>query len=166
MGWAIIPVAYSIGSITSGSVLGVVKGLVLWGICYHQLVHLVFPEMPEGAVNPVMDLALPALAQGQVSPNLMTQVFGAHGSWSIVPALTLAAAAAFRILKAGALPTTPARRALPLLASCAIPLLLTATVVLVGPRWGEKRTRKFVRWMGRLEKTELAATRGAGDSNE
>ena len=43
--------------------------------------------------------------------------------------------------------------------SMILPLMLA--VFLVGPRWNEKRTRKFIKWMNTMEKVELAQDKGS-----
>jgi hypothetical protein len=156
LAWAMIPVAYSLSRVTSWGGIGVTRGFVIWGLFYYQLTHLVFPEMPENAVNPVMDLVVPALANGHLSPNLLTRVFGVTGSWSIVPALFLVAVAAYWILRADVpLNMEWSKRIRALLVSCAVLLPMILTICLIGPRWSKKETRHFLKWMDRMSKIEI-----------
>jgi len=147
MGWAMIPVAYAIDAMrTSVAGDGAARGLVLAGILYHQVVHAVFPELPEGATNPMLDAVLPALRLGVVSPNLGMQWLGLHGLWSLLPLalLVLAAIVVLLFIDRRRWPTRAERWSL-FLAAFALVLPLALYCLLRKQGWGPDDIRWFTR---------------------
>ena len=67
------------------SVEALTRGLIAWGFVYHQLVHVVLPELPPSRTNPLVDVVLPALRRGLVAPNLGAKLTGQLGLTSLWP---------------------------------------------------------------------------------
>ncbi len=154
LAWAAIPVAYSMRHLNSIIGAGVTRGMVVCGILHYQWVHLVFPELPEAVLNPIADLLIPAMKAGVLSPNLAAGLSGVPGAWTLLPAVVLVGLVlAFVLTARSALRGRGGLKRLVLIAGTTlIPFALA--VILVGPRWGEGESRRFIRWMKKLEKIE------------
>jgi hypothetical protein len=132
---------------------GIGAGLVLIGVLYHQIVHLVFPELPKDILNPLLDVVFPALAQGRVSPNLAAKLFGAQGFSSIIPAMFLIAATCAMILWRGFGAITGAlKKGLSSAVAVFFVVVFIVIVYFEGPSWTEASTERF---LSNMEKYEL-----------
>ena len=153
MAWAMIPVAVAFQFMRrSFDFDGFGRGLAVAGICYHQIVHAVFPELPETATNPIVDVVSPSLRAGQVSPNLGTKLMGWNGLQSVRPLFWMVTLAVAIVLFRGmrTWPSTRERRSVFLVALGAVlPIALYA--LYVPPGWDPARVHKFVDWLARLE---------------
>jgi hypothetical protein len=147
MGWAMIPVARAIDALRAWPAGdGAARGLALGGVLYCQAVHAVFPELPEGATNPMLDAVLPALRAGVVSPNLGMKWLGLHGTWSLVPlaVLVLAAVAVLLGIDRRRWPARGDRLSM-FLAALALLLPLALYCLLHKQGWGPDDIRWFTR---------------------
>ncbi len=155
MGWTMIPVALCAATLGRWSATdGIARGLALFGLLYHQAVHAVFPELPENATHPAVDVVLPALRGDHVSPNLASSLLGWQGRSSLVPLGIL-------VLIAGAVLIVRARegrsrkaRALTALVTVGAALLCAAPLVFAEPGWSEGEVRKFTDWLAQLAAAE------------
>lgn len=151
MGWAMLPVAFSLRRAARHLTTdGLARGLALAGIAYHQLVHGVFPELPEDATNPVFDVVLPSLSAGSVSPNLATGLLGWQGLRSLLPLFLLALLAGAAVLRAGGEARTRDERAARAFVALAPLLLLALLVLLAGQGWTTPELDGFQRWLASL----------------
>ena len=129
MGWTMIPIAFCVAALGRWRASdGIPRGLALFGLLYHQAVHAVFPELPENATHPVVDVILPALRGDHVSPNLASSLFGWQGRSSLVPLGILVA--------------------IGVLLLCSVPLLFAK------PGWSEGEARRFTDWLAQLSEAE------------
>lgn len=156
LAWAVVPVAFSLDQLRSPWVGSLARGFVIVGIVYHQVVHLVFPEMPENAWNPIVDLVVPALSKGQLSPNLVSSLMGHSSLVSAIPAVVLVTVVVVLILRTAFPLEVPSdKRGVMSLVSLGVALPLVVAIVLVGPQFKEKRRRNFIKWMGKMDRQEL-----------
>ncbi|MEM1347420.1 MAG: hypothetical protein AAGI01_02620 [Myxococcota bacterium] len=93
MGWSMIAATFPLvywNSSVGWSVL--TRGLIACGFVYHQLVHVVLPELPPSVTNPLLDVTLPALRQGVFAPNVVSWLTGTSSLWTLSPMAIVAAA--------------------------------------------------------------------------
>ena len=164
MGVAMIPVAFAVTHLSTKSVWlnGIVVGLGVWGVLYHQFVHFVFPELPETAQNPFLDIVLPAISVDTHSPNLLSSISGAYAWWQIIPLVCLVVILLVptmtSLLKRSKPKGSGLSRIIKFTFSSLVPTILMAAVIYsVGPKWSEKKTVRFLDWMQRMSDTELNA---------
>ncbi|MBI5487565.1 MAG: hypothetical protein HY905_09545 [Deltaproteobacteria bacterium] len=151
MGWAMLPVAFCLRRAARRLTTdGLACGLALAGIAYHQVVHGVFPELPEDATNPVVDVVLPVLNAGTVSPNLANGLLGWQGVRSLLPLFALVLLAGAAILRGAAEGRTRDERVARVFVAL-VPLLLLALLILIaGQGWTGPEQDGFLRWLGKL----------------
>jgi hypothetical protein len=157
MAWAMIPVAFCLQA--AGRRLltdALARGLALAGLAVHQLVHGVFPELPEEATNPLMDAVLPAASGLYVSPNLATGILGWQGLKSLLPLFGLTLLAGAAILRGGPAARTREQSWGRVLVALVPMLLLALLVLLNGPGWTNPEMEAFLRWLARLGRSEAA----------
>lgn len=156
MGIAMIPVAVASTHISATSLWhrGLVFGLGIWGVLYHQSIHLTFPEMPETAHNPMLDLVVPAIRADILSPNLFSKLSGSSELWQIFPVSVVIGVllwtVAARLLRQLTVLETIRFVVIALLPT----LLMMSIIYLVGPRWSPAKTERFLDWMHRMSITE------------
>lgn len=155
MAWTAVPVAACIDAMARWPIAsGFARGLTLFGILIHQAVHAVFPELPEGATNPLIDALLPALRSGHVSPNLMSRAFGVYGPKSLLPLAVLVLIAVCVVMLRGGRETRRAQRAWWAGTAIATVLLCVMPSMLAKPGWAPHEVKRFTQWMAQLEATE------------
>jgi hypothetical protein len=135
---------------------GGLLGLAVAGVVYQQMVHVVFAELPETAKNPMKDLIVPALQKGVLSPNLISWYSGHQALESLIlPAVLLLVVLGVLIsrhYKKNRLTT-----GLKISGSALLPIAaLSLAIVLAPPSWTPSKTKRFLRWMNKLEKKEYA----------
>jgi hypothetical protein len=158
MGLMMIPAAHAASTLRKNTLfLGVLLGLSTTGIVYHQLVHVVFPELPESARNPIQDVVWSAIQQGRFSPNLFSRLSDRPAPWSmwglVCILLSISVSICLRYKK------SLVRSMRFFIGLLVPPALLISSILLVPPSWNEKRTIKFLKWIHSLEKVEYAETR-------
>jgi hypothetical protein len=160
MTWAAIPAAYAADRFNGRAVLGgLARGLVLAGVLYNQLVHLVFSELPETATNPLIDVVIPALKEGLLSPNLVSRLTGTSGLWNASISIALVAIAALVIVGRGlSVHRGWLKKGMSVLASLCVVVPLVVAIHLTGPGMSRAGSEKFIRWLKRLDKTEYSKT--------
>lgn len=135
--------------------VGLICGMVVWGMGYHQLIHLVYQEPPDFSLNPALDIIVPALERGIVAPNLAFRITEAPGLWNTLPAIALVMILAVFVCWRGlSLLTGKRRKLLAGLVSLAVVAAFSAAVLLAGPSWKEKRSRRFVKTIERHAELE------------
>lgn len=63
----------------------IARGLLVAGVLIQQLIHIVFPELPETATNPLPDIVWPSLRAAHISPNLLSSLTTIQGLPSLIP---------------------------------------------------------------------------------
>ncbi len=155
MAWTAVPVAACIDAMERWPIAsGFARGLALFGILIHQAVHAVFPELPEGATNPLIDAVIPALRGDHVSPNLVSRAFGVQGPKSLLPLAVLVLIAACAVVLRGGRETRRAQRAWWAGAAIATALLCAVPSMSAKPGWAAHEVKRFTQWMAQLEATE------------
>ena len=124
------------------------KGLVVCGIAYNQIQVAFLGELPLGAKNPLMDVALPFYRADLPSPNLLTAHTGWTGVESLIPLAVVAAALGGFVLVRG-VGRTPGfgRRVAIVLVSLLPTVGFGGAVWQIGPSWKQKGRQKFKRAM-------------------
>lgn len=155
---ASIPVAFAVDKLKNNAVLlGLIVGAILASFFYHQVVHLVFPELPETVGNPLLDLVLPAMDKGIFSPNLFSRAAGAPGQWTILPAFGSIAATVFLIIGRGwTLQKRSERKLISIAATICVICGFLFMVFQGGPTWSDPKKARFIGMMKRWEKIEFA----------
>lgn len=134
------------------------RGAVVTAVLYHQLVHAFFPEPPNTAENPILDVVVELARARLVAPNLVQ----AHlpGLWSLLPlAAVVAGISAWLLFRRMRIRRLVARLTLPL-ASLALVGLLLVYVRLAGPAWNAKERKDFTSYVRGLS---YAETRGESE---
>ncbi|MGE5718677.1 MAG: hypothetical protein ACM3XQ_02245, partial [Nocardioidaceae bacterium] len=145
-------------------VFGAAVGCVAAGILYHQTVHVVFPEPPPHLKNPVLDIVVPALARGVLSPNRAAELSGAPGLWTLVfPGMATLGVIYVLYRRTSGIANSARDRAGAVAGALLAPALLTAAVMIAGPSVPERRHHRFADWMLELEHCETAECSRAGD---
>ena len=87
MGVAMIPIAFAIDRVLDSPpwLRGLVLGAVIVGVAYNELSQAVFPELPENALNPVVDIMIPMFRADIVTPNIISHYFGPTGGATLIP---------------------------------------------------------------------------------
>ncbi len=148
MGLALLPIALVAerGAASLG-VRALVLGFALFGVLYHQAVHVVFPEMPERMENPLFDLVLPAFRGDVLSPSLVSALTGAYGRATALPlavvSLALGAYLAARLVRGLSLDAKLTVG----LAALGVCLPLVTAIAAVGPSTSAEAQGNFVKWM-------------------
>jgi len=159
MGLALIPCAVALSDLELRPLLRFsAEGAVIAGICYNQVVHVVFPELPETATNPIQDVVIPALRQGVLSPNRAADLTGTPGLWTLIPLAALVIFVFYLLFIKGAALLPKQHRLRRVLARFAPGLALGLIIALAGPSWSPKQSQKFVRWMQKMERAEHPET--------
>ncbi|MCP4606031.1 MAG: hypothetical protein GY847_36885 [Proteobacteria bacterium] len=134
---------------------GVLRGLVVFGLFYNQTVQAVFAELPEKAENPILDVVIPAIEAGVLSPNIASKYTDSPGLWTIAPIafLTLLAAAivALRGIK---LINRLWRKITYSTALIVTLILMISTIWFVGPQWPDRKSKRFIDNMKRYTLAE------------
>jgi hypothetical protein len=160
MAWGIIPVAYVFESCRKSIVSnGVIRGLFLCGLFYHQTVHLVFQELPQKAVNPLVDVVFPAIGAGVLSPNMAAKLSEHPGIWTAFPVLVFTVVAAL-VLTFYGLSSIPKRRnrIVTAIISWAVVAVFFAATIFAGPGWDSKSAQRHIEWMQELETIEYQSS--------
>lgn len=90
MPWALVLVAHGLAAVSrSAWGEGLARGALVVGVAYQQLVHAFFPEPPDTASNPLLDVIAPLARAHLVAPNVMQRWFGVTGLASLWPLLAL-----------------------------------------------------------------------------
>ncbi len=76
---------------------GLLLGLTAVGVVSYQLVTAFFPELPQTALNPLIDAVAPMAANGLHAPNLGNTLLGLEGTWSLVPLWLIVGAVGWRL---------------------------------------------------------------------
>ncbi len=139
---------------------GIVKGLVLVGFTYNQLLQVTFPELPAAAKNPIPDVVLPMLQQGIVTSNWAQEALGWLGRVSLLPWACCALIVVMLVALRGLGPMTSRQRCVSL-AMAALPLILFACAVWAGPRWSEREAHDWMRLVNRFRALTLHSTNPA-----
>ena len=154
MGWMCVLVAHGAqllgGRFWADAFL---RGAVLTAILYHQLVHAFFPEPPNDAKNPLLDVVFELGRSHLVAPNLAEPRL--TGLWSLVPlVVVIGAALLFVMFRRG--PPRPwfARVALPF-TSLSVLGLLALYVALAGPSYDAVQRHAFRVYVSKLEPGRL-----------
>jgi hypothetical protein len=155
---ASIPVAFAVDKLKNNAVLlGLSVGAILVSFFYHQVVHLVFPELPETVKNPLFDLIFPAMDKGIFSPNLFSKITGTPGKWTILPAVgSIAVAALLFIGRGWALQKRYGSKLISIAATVCVIAGFIFMVFQAGPTWPEQKRKRFINMMKRWEKIEFA----------
>jgi hypothetical protein len=155
MGWTMIPVAFCVAALgRRSSSDGIPRGLALFGLLYHQAVHAVFPELPENATHPMVDVILPALRGDHVSPNLATSLFGWQGRSSLVPLAILVLIAGVVLMVRPREGRSRKARAGTVVATIGVLLLCSTPLVFAKPGWSAGEARRFTDWLAQLAEAE------------
>ena len=156
MGCAMIPVAFALDALPMESISAALfRGSIAAGILYNQAVHLVFPEPPENALNPIMDLVVPALRAGVLSPNRAAELTGRPGLWTTVIPLFATAIVLGFIFSRGCNAQPRCRCLRNSAVGIAVLSVLIAVIVAVGPVWSKRKTDKFIHWMTDMQRREF-----------
>ncbi len=157
MGFAMIPTAFALQwTIRKPVWFGASVGCVLSGIVLHQLVHVVFPEPSVSMLNPILDLVVPAIKAGVLSPNRAAELTGFPGLWTIVFPFAATAAIVVILLSVAASELSANRKKIRHLATAiAAPAFLIAIILSVGPQISSKESKRFVSWMKKMEQAEF-----------
>jgi hypothetical protein len=128
------------------------RGTVVAGILYNQLIHAFFPEPPPDAANPLLDVVGVLYTTNLVSPNLVSSATHSQGVKTLLPLCALLAVALgvvmFRRLRARRLPF----RALVVASLCVPPTLLVLYARHQGPSTSPAGRQRFASFV-----TDLAA---------
>lgn len=152
MGLAMMPIAFALKDFSTRPNLSALSlGAVGWGVIYHQIVHVVFPELPESAANPIFDVVIPALRNGVLSPNLAAALTSAPGLWTLIPPVCAVTTILWSVLRRrranGELKDRIRHSALVLAITCA----MVSAIWMTGPTWRTKQSIKFTTWMAKME---------------
>jgi hypothetical protein len=155
---AAIPAAYATDRFSGHVILGgLARGLVLAGVLYNQIVHMVFSELPETVTNPVIDVVVPAVKEGVLSPNLVGWLTGRSDLWNASLSLTLAAIAALVIVGRGlSIHRRLLQKSLSVFTTLGVVVPLLLAILLSGPGMSRSGSEKFIRWLKRLDKAEYS----------
>ena len=135
---------------------GVAVGLCAAGVIYHQMVQIVFPELPVTAHNPIKDVVIAAVGDGIFSPNLVSKIADKPVEWSIWVAGALLLCIFLLLFDFSK--RTGLLGYLGFGGGLAIPAaILAMAILLVPPAWNTRKTEKFLKWMQRLEQAEYPA---------
>ena len=155
MGWAMIPIAFCVTALGRWLASdGIPRGLALFGLLYHQAVHAVFPELPETATHPVVDVILPALRGGHVSPNLASSLFGWEGRSSLVPLGILVVIASVVLVARPRKAPTGKGSAATMAVTLGVVILCSIPLFLAKPGWSDGEVRRFTDWLAQLAAAE------------
>ncbi|MDJ0765170.1 MAG: hypothetical protein QNJ97_19475 [Myxococcota bacterium] len=157
MAWGAIAVAFAIDQAATNSIIKCLSlGLILCGVFYHQVVHLCFPELPERAQNPIMDVVLPAIGAGMLSPNLVSRLTEHTGLFTAMPAMILTFIAAGVVLSYGRRASqTKGRQKTDGIIWTFLPTIVLVLIIgLVGQTWPQSKALAFVKKMETYEKAE------------
>ncbi|MCP4199923.1 MAG: hypothetical protein GY762_22495 [Proteobacteria bacterium] len=161
---AAIPAAYAADRFNSYAALGgLARGLVLAGVLYNQCVHLVISELPETVKNPIIDIVLPALKEGILSPNLVGRFTGRSDIGNLSLSIGLVSIAVLVIVGRG---LTGYRgwfkKGVSVLTTFGVVAVLGLAIYLSGPGMGGRDSAKFIKWLKRLDKVEYSQTKFGG----
>ncbi len=112
---------------------GLVRGCLLAGLLGYQLVHAFFPEPPNDAANPLVDVVWPLWQRSLCSPNLGQRWLGLQGLTSLWPLLGLALLALGVLLAWPSRPRSVAGRVLVGAVALGVPAGLALGAWLTGP---------------------------------
>ncbi len=133
------------------------RGSVIAGVLYHQCVRAFFPEPPDDAHNPILDVVWSLYQADLVAPNVIASL--QTGVVSLVPLAIVVSGVvlwvSIRRMRARAL----FARAFVLLASGTVLAALSLYVGLSGPSWSDKKRRDFTAFVRGLEGTPTPAPR-------
>lgn len=154
--WAALPVACAAESLRQHPVGdGFVRGLVVFGILYFQVVHVVFPELPDNVKNPLIDAVVPALREGLYSPNLGTEYLGLSAR-SSVRLLQVAIALVACVVSLRGLSSWREQGARLVVVACSFSVMVPLLVLIIyGERgWNDHDRAWFNGWMKTLAAQE------------
>jgi hypothetical protein len=156
MAWAAIPIAHLAERLKEtfwGG--GLVRGLALVGLLYNQLVHVVFPELPDAATNPIREVVLPGLERGILSPNLVAELTGSPGLSNGALSLCLIFVAVCLILFMGQPSSFKyLKRGLQAVLAFALVVPLVLAVAYVEPTFKGQPQKRFLDWVERIQQKE------------
>jgi hypothetical protein len=125
------------------------RGSIVTAILYHQTVHAFFPEPPNNAENPLLDVVAELGRARLVAPNLAEPLLS--GLASLLPlALAVAAAVGFVLFARGRPRRLPGRIGLPI-ASLSVLGLLALYVGLAGPSYNPSQRLDFQSYVAGLD---------------
>ncbi len=162
MAIAMIPCAFAVEYLSKFFTFSsLARGLMVAGICYHQIVQAVFAELPEHMKNPLPDLIIPALKRGLLSPNIAAAVTNSPGLWTLtIPAFAVLVVVLFvllrensprRILSKASLKQSILKVVIGTIPSAAI----LSAIMLWGSTISYNKTDKFLNWMENLQNAQF-----------
>ncbi len=150
MGWMCVLVAHGGQMLAKRFVLDAfLRGSIATAILYHQVVHAFFPEPPNNAENPLLDVVVELGRARLVAPNLAEPLLS--GLASLLPlALAIALAVGLVLFARGRPRRIAGRVGLPLASLCVLGLL-ALYVGLAGPSWNPSQRRDFQTYVAGLD---------------
>jgi hypothetical protein len=131
-----------------------VRGSVLAGIAYVQLVHAFFPELPVDVHNPLIDAVKVLYRADIVAPNLTLEMTRVRGTSSLLPlGVAVASIAAFVLARRSRMRGWAARTGVTLLSLSPVGLLVLYTA-LEGPSGSDFTRKSFLRFVSELSAKE------------
>lgn len=154
----VIPVAFAVHyAMAYPWTEGLVKGLAVAQIVYHQVVVAIFPEPPETATNPMVDYVDLMWREGLTSPNLGQKLFGLESRMALVPLAVGVAIALIIVVARGMWNLRWYLRALVIGGVIATFMICATVVASVDGGWDAKQETKWVklveRWQAREPKS-------------
>jgi hypothetical protein len=155
MGWMALLVAAAAQRWARHAVMeGFVRGSVLAGIMYIQLVHAFFPELPVEIENPVVDAIEVLYTADLVAPNLTLGVTRLHGTASLLPlGIVVALVALLVLMRRCRTRRWPARISVAALSLSTLGLLVLY-IALQGPSGSDVTRNSFMRFVSDLSAHE------------